>query len=148
MILITGWIYIFLFKWGSSCCRSESSQACSQGHCALCRLYDQTTIYKIQTQKGSNECLFILTRMQIFGEIPFVKPQNDTSATDTWLKTMKNERFFFFFILFLLSFCCLFSHSHSQHTLSSSSIFSFKSQDFLHVIGSGGGHRCFGLGAT
>ena len=35
----------------------------------------------IQTQKGSNECLFILTRkhsMQIFGEIPFIKPQNDT----------------------------------------------------------------------
>ena len=36
---------------------------------------------KIQTQKGSNERLFILTRthsMQIFGEMPFVKPQNDT----------------------------------------------------------------------
>ena len=38
---------------------------------------------EIQTQKGSNECLFILTRthmhsMQIFGEIPFIKPQNDT----------------------------------------------------------------------
>ena len=35
----------------------------------------------ILTQKGSNESLFILTRthsMQIFGEIPFVKPQNDT----------------------------------------------------------------------
>ena len=34
-----------------------------------------------QTQKGSNERLFILTRthsMQVFGEIPFVKPQNDT----------------------------------------------------------------------
>ena len=33
------------------------------------------------TQKGSNERLFILTRthsMQIFGEIPFIKPQNDT----------------------------------------------------------------------
>ena len=36
---------------------------------------------RIQTQKGSNERLFILTRtysMQIFGEIPFIKPQNDT----------------------------------------------------------------------
>ena len=34
---------------------------------------------RIQTQKGSNERLFILTQsMQIFGEIPFVKPQNDT----------------------------------------------------------------------
>ena len=35
----------------------------------------------IQTQKGSKERLFIMTRthsMQIFGEIPFVKPQNDT----------------------------------------------------------------------
>ena len=35
---------------------------------------------KIQTQKGSNERLFILTRthsMHIFGEIPFMKPQND-----------------------------------------------------------------------
>ena len=34
-----------------------------------------------QTYKGSNERLFILTRthsMQIFGEIPFIKPQNDT----------------------------------------------------------------------
>ena len=34
-----------------------------------------------QTQKSLNERLFILTRthsMQIFGEIPFVKPQNDT----------------------------------------------------------------------
>ena len=36
---------------------------------------------KIQTQKGSNERLVILTRthsMHIFGEMPFVKPQNDT----------------------------------------------------------------------
>ena len=35
----------------------------------------------ILTQKGSNERFFILTRtrsMQIFGEIPFIKPQNDT----------------------------------------------------------------------
>ena len=32
-------------------------------------------------EKGSNKHLFILTRthsMQIFGEIPFIKPQNDT----------------------------------------------------------------------
>ena len=29
--------------------------------------------------------------MQIFGEIPFVKPQNDTQTTDKRLKTMKNE---------------------------------------------------------
>ena len=32
-------------------------------------------------KKGSNERLFILTRthsMQIHGEIPFIKPQNDT----------------------------------------------------------------------
>ena len=36
---------------------------------------------KIQTQKGSNECLFIVTQthgMHIFREIPFIKPQNDT----------------------------------------------------------------------
>ena len=36
---------------------------------------------EIQKQKGSNERLFILTRthsMHIFGEIPFIKPQNDT----------------------------------------------------------------------
>jgi len=35
----------------------------------------------IQTQKGSNKCLFILTQkhsMQIFGENPFINPQNDT----------------------------------------------------------------------
>ena len=39
---------------------------------------DALTSVHIQTQKGSNECLFILTRtrsMQIFGEIPFIKPQ-------------------------------------------------------------------------
>ena len=30
--------------------------------------------------------------MQIFGEIPFVKPQNDTYTRDKRLKTMKNER--------------------------------------------------------
>ena len=38
-------------------------------------------LYKIQTQKSSKERLFIMIRtrnMQIFGEIPFVKPQNDT----------------------------------------------------------------------
>ena len=38
---------------------------------------------QIQTQKGSKERLFIMTRtrthnMQIFGEISFVKPQNNT----------------------------------------------------------------------
>ena len=36
---------------------------------------------KIQTQKGSNERLFSLTQahsMHIFGEIPFIKSQNDT----------------------------------------------------------------------
>ena len=35
---------------------------------------------KIQTQKGSNKRLFILTQthsMQILGEIPFIKPQNN-----------------------------------------------------------------------
>ena len=36
---------------------------------------------KIQTQKGSNERLFILTQthsITFFGEIPFIKPQNDS----------------------------------------------------------------------
>ena len=50
---------------------------------------------KMQTQKSSNEHFFILTRthsMHIFGEIPFVKPQNDTQTTDKRLKMMKNER--------------------------------------------------------
>ena len=49
--------------------------------------------FSSQTQKGSNERLFIFTRthiMQIFGEIPFVKPQNDTETTNKQLKTMKN----------------------------------------------------------
>ena len=35
----------------------------------------------LQTQKGSNQRLFILTRthsMQIFGETPLIKPQNET----------------------------------------------------------------------
>ena len=31
------------------------------------------------------------THMQIFEEIRFVKPQNDTKTTDKRLKTMKNE---------------------------------------------------------
>ena len=47
------------------------------------------------TKRFKNERLFILTRthsMQIFGEIPFIKPQNDTQTTDKRLKTMKNER--------------------------------------------------------
>ena len=38
-------------------------------------------LIKIQTQETSKERLFIMTRthsMQIFGEILFVKPQNDT----------------------------------------------------------------------
>ena len=36
---------------------------------------------EVQTQTGSNKHLFILTRtysVQIFREIPFIKPQNDT----------------------------------------------------------------------
>ena len=37
--------------------------------------------YEIQTQQGSNERLFVLTRthsVQIFGEILLIKPQKDT----------------------------------------------------------------------
>ena len=43
--------------------------------------YKKTNADKMQTQKSSNESLFIVTRthsMHIFGEIPFIKPQNDT----------------------------------------------------------------------
>ena len=64
---------------------------------------------KIQTQKGSNERVIILTRahgMQISGEIPFIKPQNDTEPTDKRSKTMKNERKRL--ILFWFSFYSLF----------------------------------------
>ena len=46
---------------------------------------------KIQTQKGSNKRVFILTRthsMQFFGRIPFVKPQ----TTDKWSQIMKKKR--------------------------------------------------------
>ena len=55
-----------------------------------------TTYYMTQTQKGSNEGLFILTwthSMQIFGEIPFVKLQNDThiSSDHTTGKRFKND---------------------------------------------------------
>ena len=45
---------------------------------------------KIQTQKGSNKRLSILPRthsVPVFGEIPFVKPQDDKR-----LKTMENKR--------------------------------------------------------
>ena len=44
--------------------------------------------------------------MHIFGEIHFIKPQNDTWTTDKRLKTMKNERKRL--ILFWLSFHSLF----------------------------------------
>ena len=44
--------------------------------------------------------------MQIFREIPFIMPQNDTQTTDKWSKTMKNERKRL--ILFWLSFYSLF----------------------------------------
>ena len=43
--------------------------------------------------------------MQIFGEIPFIKPQNDT--TNKWSETMKNERKRL--TLFWFSFYSLFS---------------------------------------
>jgi len=49
--------------------------------------------FSSQTQKGSKERLFIFTRthsMQIFGEIPFVKPQNDTETMNKQLKTTKS----------------------------------------------------------
>ena len=65
---------------------------------------------KIQTQKDSNKCLFILTRthsMYIFREIPFIKPQNNPLTTDKWSKTMKNERRRL--TLFWFSFYSLFS---------------------------------------
>jgi len=44
--------------------------------------------------------------MQIFGEIPLIKPQNDTQTTDERSKTMKNGRKRL--ILFWLSFYSLF----------------------------------------
>ena len=34
--------------------------------------------------------------MQTVGEIPFIKPENDTYTTDERLKTMKNELLFFY----------------------------------------------------
>ena len=48
---------------------------------SLTHTHTQVLRTVIQTQKGSNERLVILTRthsMHIFGEIPFIKPQNDT----------------------------------------------------------------------
>ena len=45
------------------------------------KYYIQLNCYNSQTQKGSNERLFTLTRthsMQIVGEIPIITPQNDT----------------------------------------------------------------------
>ena len=36
--------------------------------------------------------------MQIFMQIPFIKPQNDTYTTDKWSKTMKNETKFIYFL--------------------------------------------------
>ena len=44
--------------------------------------------------------------MQIFGEIPFIKPQNDTQTTDKRSKTKNNERKRV--ILFRFSFYSLF----------------------------------------
>ena len=110
-------IYFFL-KGVQAAAGLKAFKPAARGHCALCRLYDQTTIYKIQTQKGSNECLFILTRthsMQSFGEIPFIKPQNATSATDKWLKTMK-KGIYFFLNLVLVEFLSLVQ-SFTAHTV-------------------------------
>ena len=45
------------------------------------RLTTGPQMLKIQTQKGSNKCVFILTRthsMHIFREVPFIKPHNNT----------------------------------------------------------------------
>ena len=73
------------------------------------------------TKKASNERLFILTRthsMHIFGEIPFIKPENDTSTTDKRLKTMKNEREQNR-IFFWLSFCCF---SNKQQKLNKNKV--------------------------
>ena len=50
--------------------------------------HTNSSLVKIQTQKGSKERLVIMTRthnMQILGGILFVKPQNDT------LTTVKND---------------------------------------------------------
>ena len=44
--------------------------------------------------------------MQTFGEIPFIKPQNDTQTTDKRSKTKNNERKRV--ILFRFSFYSLF----------------------------------------
>ena len=41
-----------------------------------------SNVWNPNTKKGSNERLFILTRahsLHIFGEIPFIKPQNNTN---------------------------------------------------------------------
>ena len=65
---------------------SRTDSHTNDEHCSPNEHYflnDHSTMknHKIQTQKGSYERLFILTQthsMQIFGEIPFVKPQNDT----------------------------------------------------------------------
>ena len=69
-----------------------------------------------ETQKGSNEHLFILTRthsMQIFGEIPFIKPQNaaplrqQINGQKRWKRKEKDLFWFSFYSLFgaWKSFC-------------------------------------------
>ena len=49
-----------------------------------------------------------LYSMQMFGEIPFINPQNDTSTTDKRSRTMKNERKrLILFRIIQQSKCCL-----------------------------------------
>ena len=66
LLMLLFFCFSFLLEEGSSCRRQAGFKRLK---------------CKIETQKGSHERLFILTRthsMQIFGEIPFIKPQNDT----------------------------------------------------------------------
>ena len=63
-------------------CRTVSIASAGR-YTQLFKEWKSKEIKKIQSQKDSNECLFILTRthlMPIFREIPFVKPQTRLSC--------------------------------------------------------------------
>ena len=99
----------------------ESRGDCEQYHKTRTRLtkcvclsvgplgrYEAASNYRGAPNTKRFKRTLILTRthsMHIFGEIPFIKTQNDTSTTDKRSKTMKNERKRL--ILFWLSFYSL-----------------------------------------
>ena len=73
-------LYIYIFKKKKKKDEKEKIMQTDTTNTSISIVLKFQVVTIVQTQKDSNERLFILTRTQyeIFGEISFVKPQNDT----------------------------------------------------------------------